>query len=137
MERRQYIGTDSALASSFTAAWSFFLEVRNVSGYRFAIGCKSRAAGYVMGEWVTRHIFNRRITWNSRYKCSRYKERKEGVDDKCDTIKYMTINSFLTTSHHPPDPAPQPPSFWMSADRCGFIPTGSGCPNPAEGGAFL
>jgi len=21
----------------------------------------------------------------------------------------------------------------MSADRCGFIPTGSGCPNPAEG----
>jgi hypothetical protein len=50
--------------------------------------------------------------------------------------KYMTIKSSLTTFHHPPDPVPQPPSFWMSAGRL-FIPTGSVCPNPAEGGAFL
>ena len=84
-----------------------------------------------LGRVVTRHKFNSR-TKCSRYKCSRYKEKRVNT---CNT-KYMTIKSFLTTFHHPPDPVPQPPSFWMSAARW-FIPTGSDCPNPAEGGAFL
>jgi hypothetical protein len=34
--------------------------------------------------------------------------------------------------YHPPDPVPQPPSFWISVVRW----TGS-CPNPPEGGAVL
>ena len=43
----------------------------------------------------------------------------------------------MITNYHPvDDPAPHPPSFWMSVAR-GFIPTELLCPKPVVGGAAL